>query len=84
MPHQLNLDGTNANNLQLYISISGINFNQELGHLKFSLIWNIQYALLGHYIDYLAVLTGYICANLKHLANYSSEKPSQRKLVLNI
>ena len=28
--HQRNLDGTKATDLQLYISISDINFNQEL------------------------------------------------------
>ena len=30
MPHQRNLDETNANDLLLHISISDINFNQEL------------------------------------------------------
>ena len=46
--HQRNLDGTKATDLQLYISISDMNFNPELGHLKFSPFWKKQYALLGH------------------------------------
>ena len=48
--HHSNLDGTNADDLQLYISMSDINFNQELGLFKFSHIWKLQYALLGHYV----------------------------------
>ena len=43
--HHWNLDGNNATDLQLHISISDINFNQELGNLKFSPYWKIQYAL---------------------------------------
>ena len=50
MAHQRNLNGTNTNDLQLYISMSNINFNQELGHLKFSPFWKKQYALPPEYM----------------------------------